>query len=120
MLPQTVLNHALRTRESAIVDDACADSCFGSDPYIVEHRARSVLCLPLISQAELVGILYLENNLASGVFAPARMAVLKLVASQAAITLENARLFRELAQREAKIRRLVDANKPSTESKSIT
>jgi PAS domain S-box-containing protein len=110
MLPQTVLNHALRTRESAIVDDACADSCFGSDPYIVEHRARSVLCLPLISQAELVGILYLENNLASGVFAPARMAVLKLVASQAAITLENARLFRELAQREAKIRRLVDAN----------
>ena len=110
MLPQTVLNHALRTRENVIVNDACANSWFRSDPYIVERQARSILCLPLISQAELIGVLYLENNLASGVFAPARMAVLKLIASQAAITLENARLYQELAQREAKIRRLVDAN----------
>jgi PAS domain S-box-containing protein len=110
MLPQTVLNHVLRTLENVIVNDACADSWFKSDPYIVERQARSILCLPLISQAELIGVLYLENNLTSGVFAPARMAVLKLIASQAAITLENARLYQELAQREAKIRRLVDAN----------
>ena len=55
-------------------------------------------------------MLYLENNLARGVFAPARMAVLKLLASQAAIALENTHLYRDLAEREAKIRRLVDAN----------
>ena len=73
-------------------------------------RARSVLCLPLINQGNLIGVLYLENNLAPGVFAPARIAVLKLLASQAAMSLENTRLYRDLANREAKIRRLVDAN----------
>jgi PAS domain S-box-containing protein len=64
----------------------------------------------LITQTKLIGVLYLENNLTARVFAPARIAVLKLLASQAAIALENARLYRDLAQREAKIRRLVDAN----------
>jgi PAS domain S-box-containing protein len=64
----------------------------------------------LITQAKLIGVLYLENNLTPRVFAPARSAVLKLLASQAAIALENARLYRDLEQREAKIRRLVDAN----------
>jgi PAS domain S-box-containing protein len=69
-----------------------------------------VLCLPLLNQAKLIGVLYLENNLAPRVFAPARLAVLKLLASQAAISLENTHLYRDLAEREAKIRRLVDSN----------
>ena len=64
----------------------------------------------MINQGKLIGVLYLENNLAPRVFAPARIAVLKLLASQAAISLENTRLYRDLAEREAKIRRLVDAN----------
>ena len=64
----------------------------------------------MLNQAKLIGVLYLENNLTPGVFTPARIAVLKLLASQAAISLENTRLYRDLAQREAKIRRLVDAN----------
>jgi len=61
-------------------------------------------------QAKFIGVLYLENNRAPRVFAPARTAVLKLLASQAAISLENSRLYRDLAYREGKIRRLVDAN----------
>jgi PAS domain S-box-containing protein len=69
-----------------------------------------VLCLPLLNQAKLIGVLYLENNLAPRVFASARLAVLKLLASQAAISLENTRLYRDLAEREAKVRRLVEAN----------
>ena len=85
-------------------------SPFAADPYIRQRQARSVLALPLLTQAKLIGALYLENNLAPGVFAPARIAVLKLLASQAAIALENTRLYREVAEREAKIRRLVDAN----------
>ena len=64
----------------------------------------------MINQAKLIGVLYLENNLTPHVFAPARIAVLKLLASQAAISLENTRLYRDLEEREAKIRRLVDAN----------
>jgi PAS domain S-box-containing protein len=110
VLPESVLHYVLRTRESVILDDAAAQSPFAADPYIRQREARSVLCLPLLNQAKLIGVLYLENNLAPRVFAPARLAVLKLVASQAAISLENTRLYRDLAEREAKVRRLVDSN----------
>jgi PAS domain S-box-containing protein len=110
VLPETVLRHVLRTRESVILDDTPAHSPFTADPYIRERRACSILCLPLVNQGKLVGVLYLENKLAPRVFAPARITVLKLLASQAAISLENTRLYDDLAEREAKIRRLVDAN----------
>jgi PAS domain S-box-containing protein len=110
MLPESVLHYVLRTRESVILDDAGAQPLFASDPYIRQRGVRSVLCIPLITQARLIGVVFLENNLAPRVFAAARIAVLKLLASQAAIALENARLYRDLAEREAKIRRMVDAN----------
>ena len=110
VLPESVLQYVLRTRESVTLDDAAAQSPFTADPYIRQRQVRSVLCLPLINQAKLIGVVYLENNLAPRVFAPSRIPVLKLLASQAAISLENARLYRDLAEREAKIRRLVDAN----------
>jgi len=110
VLPESVLHYVLRTRESVLLDDAAAQPAFAADPYLREHQARSILCLPLINQAKLIGVLYLENTLTTRAFAPARSAVLKLLASQAAIALENAHLYRDLEQREAKIRRLVDAN----------
>jgi PAS domain S-box-containing protein len=110
VLPESVLHYVLRTRESVILDDAAAQPQFGEDPYFRRGQARSVLCLPLITQAKLIGVLYLENSLTPRVFAPARSAVLKLLASQAAIALENTRLYNDLQEREARIRRLVDAN----------
>jgi PAS domain S-box-containing protein len=109
-LPESVVRSVVRTKESVILDDASTQNPFSSDPYIVRHRARSVLCLPLMSRGKLIGALYLENNLAPRVFGPTRIVVLKLLASQAAMSLENTRLYRDLAKREAKIRRLVDAN----------
>jgi PAS domain S-box-containing protein len=109
-LPESVLHYVLRTRESVILDDAATRSPFAADPYIRQRQARSVLCLPLLNQAKVIGVLFLENNLAPCVFAPARIAVLKLLASQAAISLENTRLYQDLAEREAKIRRLVDSD----------
>jgi PAS domain S-box-containing protein len=109
-LPELVLHYVLRAQETVVLDDAAVRSPFSPDPYIQQHQARSILCLPLITQAKPIGVLYLENNLAPGVFASGRIAVLKLLASQAAIALENASLYRDLAEREAKIRRLVDAN----------
>jgi PAS domain S-box-containing protein len=109
-LPESVVRYVLRIRESVILDDATAHPPFASDPYIRQHQTRSVLCLPFINQGQLTGLLYLENKLTPGVFAPARIAVLKLIASQAAISLENSRLYRDLAEREAKVRRLVDSN----------
>ena len=100
----------IRTRESVILDDASAQNPFSADEYLRQKHARSVLCLPLVKQAKLIGVLYLENNLASHVFTPARISVLELLASQAAISLENARLYSDLGEREARIRRLVNSN----------
>ena len=109
-VPESIVHYVVRTQESLILDDASARNPFSTDPYIRQHHARSMLCLPLINQAKLIGVLYLENNLTPHVFTPTRIAVLKLLASQAAISLENTRLYRDLEEREAKIRRLVDAN----------
>jgi PAS domain S-box-containing protein len=109
-LPESVVHYVIRTRESVILDDALAQNPFSADEYIRQKHARSVLCLPLVKQSKLIGVLYLENNMASRVFTPARISVLELLASQAAISLENARLYNDLGEREARIRRLVDSN----------
>jgi PAS domain S-box-containing protein len=109
-LPESMLQYVIRTRESVILDDALAQNPFSADKHIYRKRARSILCLPLVKQSKLIGVLYLENNLASHVFTPTRILVLELLASQAAISLENARLYDDLREREARIRRLVDAN----------
>jgi PAS domain S-box-containing protein len=109
-LPESVLRYVIRTRESAILDDALAQNPFSADEYLGQMHVRSVLCLPLERQAKLIGALYLENKLASYVFTPARISVLKMLAPQAAISLENARLYSDLRERDARIRRLVDAN----------
>jgi PAS domain S-box-containing protein len=110
LLPESLVRYVIRTHENVILDDALARNPVSVDPYIVQQRARSILCLPLINQAKLSGLLYLENNLTPHVFTPERITVLKVLASQAAISLENSRLYRDLANREGKIRRLVDAN----------
>ncbi len=115
VVPESVIQYVVRTNEGVILDDAAAQNPFSADPYIRQQHARSILCLPFLNQGQLIGVLYLENNLTPGVFAPARIAVLKLLASQAAISLENARLYRDLAEREAKIRRLVEAQTPQAE-----
>jgi PAS domain S-box-containing protein len=109
-LPESMLHYVIRTRESVILDDAVAQNPFSADEYICQKHARSVLCLPLVKQAKLIGVLYLENNQASHVFTLTRISVLELLASQAAISLENARLYNDLREREARIRHLVDSN----------
>ena len=97
-LPESVLLTAIRTRKSVLLDDAVASTLFSQDTYVKQRRPRSVLCLPLVKQAKLVGALYLENNLTPRVFTSAKLAVLELLASQAAISLENALLYADLQQ----------------------
>ncbi|WP_334403521.1 ATP-binding sensor histidine kinase [Bradyrhizobium sp. AZCC 2289] len=109
-LPVSMLHYVMRTRQSVILDDAVVQNPFSADEYICQKFARSVLCLPLVKQSKLIGVLYLENKLAAHVFTPARIAVLELLASQAAISLENAHLYSDLREREARIRGLVDSN----------
>jgi PAS domain S-box-containing protein len=110
VLPESLVRYATRTQETVILDDASSQNAFSTDPYILQGRVRSILCLPLINQGKLTAILYLDNNLTPNVFTPDRVALLKVLASQAAISLKTTQLYRDLADREGKIRRLVDAN----------
>jgi PAS domain S-box-containing protein len=110
VVPESIIHYVVRTQDSVILDDASAQHPFSADAYIRQQHARSILCLPSIKQAKLIGLLYLENNLTPNVFTPTRIAMLKLLASQAAISLENTRLYRDLEEREASIGRLFDAN----------
>src|SRR5271157_2039139 len=97
-LPDSLLRYVIRTQESVILDDASAENLFSGDEYVLERRPRSALCLPLVKQTKLIGVLYLENSLAPRVFTPKRLAMLELLASQAAISLENAGLYAHLQQ----------------------
>jgi PAS domain S-box-containing protein len=108
--PESIVRYVIRTRESVILDDASKPNIFSEDDYLRGRPAKSILCLPLIKQGRLTALLYLENTLSSYAFPPDRIAILELLAAQAAISLENTRLYSDLQEREAKVRRLVDSN----------
>jgi signal transduction histidine kinase len=101
-LPLSILYRVMRTRQRLVFDDVGNDPYFSADQYLLRHQVRSVLCLPLIKQGQVIGVLYLENNLASGVFTTSRTTVLELLAGQAAISLETARLYAELVEENAR------------------
>ena len=109
-MPESLVRYVMRTQENVILEDASSSNPFSADPYIVQHRPRSILTLPLINRGKLISILHLENNLTPHVFTSDRITILKVLASQAAMSLENTQLYRDLEDRERKIRRLVDAN----------
>jgi PAS domain S-box-containing protein len=95
-VPRTIIRYAIRTQDSVILADASIPNEFSEDPYLSLRKPRSVLCLPLVRQGMLGGLLYLENKLAPHVFTPERTRLLELLASQAAISLENAALYTDL------------------------
>jgi predicted ATPase/signal transduction histidine kinase len=97
-LPDSLFRYVVRTLESVVLNDALVQNLFSEDEFFRQRRPRSVLCLPLVKQVNLVGILYLENSLAPRVFTPTRLAMLEMLASQAAISLENASLYADLQE----------------------
>jgi len=106
--PQTVLRYVIRMEESVVLDHALAENQFSGDDYLIRERPRSLLCLPLAAQRNLVGVLYLENALAPRAFAPERLVALELLASQAAVSLRTAALCVDLTH-EIKERRKAEA-----------
>ena len=94
--PITLINYVARTHEPVLLNDASHEGAFTLDPYILSKQPKSVLCTPILHQGKLTGILYLENNLTTGAFTPDRLEVLQLISSQAAISIENARLYADL------------------------
>ncbi|HLO85575.1 MAG TPA: AAA family ATPase [Nostocaceae cyanobacterium] len=100
-LPLSLINYVSNTREDVLIDDATTESSFATDPYIIRHQPKSILCTPIINQGQLIGIFYLENTLTVGAFTPERLKILKLLSSQAAISLENAQLYTSLEEKVA-------------------
>ncbi|MDH5650170.1 MAG: GAF domain-containing protein, partial [Gammaproteobacteria bacterium] len=98
-LSKAVLNYVARTRENIVLNNAAKEGQFVNDTYIKEKQPKSLLCSPVIHQGKLIGMVYLENNLATGAFTPDRLRVLNLLSSQAAISLENANLYANLEEK---------------------
>ncbi|WP_293142319.1 AAA family ATPase [Okeania sp. SIO3I5] len=95
-LPQSLIYSVARSKKIAVFDNLSAICQFAGDRYIITHQPRSVLCTPISKQGKLVAILYLENNLTVGTFTNDRVETLQILTSQAAISIENARLYQQV------------------------
>ncbi|MBN3925729.1 ATP-binding sensor histidine kinase [Nostoc sp. NMS4] len=97
-IPISLINYVKRTHEILVIDDIKAKSSFAADSYINREQPKSILCIPMLNQGKLLGLIYLENNFTTGAFTSDRLEVLKLLTIQAAISLENAMLYNNLAK----------------------
>ncbi|BAY50248.1 serine/threonine protein kinase and signal transduction histidine kinase with GAF and PAS/PAC sensor (plasmid) [Scytonema sp. HK-05] len=116
-LPESIIQYVIRTHESVILNNAAREGSFINDPYIQHHQTKSIFCLPLLNQAKLVGVLYLENQLATFAFTPERNSfgdatrsqVLHLLSTQAAIAIENATLYSKLRASKSQMAQFLEA-----------
>ncbi|TGM12192.1 GAF domain-containing protein [Leptospira selangorensis] len=110
-IPISVIYYVERTKEDLVLRNAFADEKFNKDPYIKERKTKSVLCSPIIKQGELIGILYLENNLSEAAFTSDRLQTISILSSQAAISIDNALLYANLESKVAeRTKELAQAN----------
>jgi len=98
---QPALNYVVHTRAAFDLSDPADSSLLSTHPFLHKDSQISLRCLPIVAQAKLVGVLYLENHVAIGAFTPHQAAVLDILAAQAAISFENARLYADLRRSEA-------------------
>jgi PAS domain S-box-containing protein len=108
-VPKSIIQYVIRTHESVILNNATREGSFINEPYIQRYQTQSVFCLPLLNQSKLIGVLYLENRLATGVFTSARSKVLHLLSTQAAIAIENAKLYSKLRASESQMTQFLEA-----------
>ncbi|MEW6494297.1 MAG: AAA family ATPase [Cyanobacteriota bacterium] len=109
LLSPAIIHYVARTQETVVLHDATRKGQFTKDSYIIQNQPKSILCFPLINQGKLISIVYLENNLTTGAFTPDRLEVLKLLSSQAAIAIENAKLYSEVTESERKLTQFLEA-----------
>ncbi|MDD2816172.1 MAG: AAA family ATPase [Thiotrichaceae bacterium] len=108
-LANTLIHYVARTQESVVLNNASLEGNFTRDPYVLAQHPKSILCTPIRHQARLVGLLYLENNLAENSFTPARLEVLNILSSQIAISIQNAQLYAEVKESERTLTQFLDA-----------
>jgi PAS domain S-box-containing protein len=104
-----IVNYVARTQESVVLDDAVRAGQFTKDPYIQKHQPKSILCVPLINQAQIISIVYLENNLTAGAFTPERVELLKVLSGQAAISIQNSKLYTQVRESENRLAQFLEA-----------
>lgn len=110
--PLSIINATMRTKKPLVLNDALSDCPEAFRQELHARNARSVLCLPLVIQGVLIGLVYLENRLVPNLFGSQRLAMLEILASQAAVSLQTAKFYTRLAednqaraQMEAELRR---------------
>lgn len=106
-VPISLIRFVDRTEKTVVLKDAASEELFSDDPYITMHSPRSIICIPVAHQQHLIAVMYLENNLADGIFTPKQQEILKILASQAAISINNAILYEELADAEHRLSNLL-------------
>ncbi|NEP46362.1 MAG: GAF domain-containing protein, partial [Okeania sp. SIO2H7] len=99
LLSSAIVNYVARTQESVVLNDARNEGNFTAQAYIQNFQIKSVLCVPLVNQGQLRGLVYLENNLTAGAFTEERVEIVKLLSGQAAIAIDNARLYSQLEEK---------------------
>ncbi|GAB4181838.1 MAG: hypothetical protein Fur006_17160 [Coleofasciculaceae cyanobacterium] len=108
-LPASIIYYVARTQEGLIETNVAREGRFTQDAYIKTHQPKSILCAPLLNQGQLIGIVYLENNLADDVFTPDRLEVIQLLSTQAAIALTNARLYTQVQSTQNRLNKFLNA-----------
>ncbi|HEY9905965.1 MAG TPA: AAA family ATPase [Candidatus Sericytochromatia bacterium] len=108
-VPVLIVNYVLRSQENLVLNDASATAPYNTYPYIQKFQPKSLLCLPILYQSQLRGIIYLENNLTVGAFTRERVDVLKALVSQAAIAIINAQLYTQVRESESRLTQFLDA-----------
>jgi histidine kinase len=108
-LPLSVVNYVLHTQENLLLNNATIAEPFNADTYIQKIQTRSILCVPILYQSQLQGIIYLENNLTVGAFTQDRVEVLNVLISQAAIAIINAQLYAQVRESESQLKQFFDA-----------
>ncbi len=108
-LPVSIINYVARVRKTVVKNDVAHQGEFTKDPYIKKYQTKSILCSPLINQGQLLGVIYLENNLTTGAFTVERLEVLQLLSGQAAIAITNAKLYKEVKESENRLTQFLEA-----------
>jgi transcriptional regulator with GAF, ATPase, and Fis domain len=97
-IPRGIIQYVQRTGEVVCIDDAGSDGRFAADPYILRQQPKSIVCLPILNQAKLLGIVYLESHLTTHAFTLPRLPLLQVLSLQLAMALENVQLQAALQQ----------------------
>lgn len=118
ILPLSLVHYVARTQDSLVLADASQEGLFTTDSYISKSGSHSVLCAPIIYQAKLEGLIFLENRVASGAFTPERLEVLGVLSAQAAISLQNAQLYRRLEEHSRELEHRVEQRTDELRSKN--